>query len=37
MQAMRKLIGLFLLISGVALAQPDPAYQPLAFLADHCW
>jgi hypothetical protein len=37
MQAMRKLIGPFLLISGVALAQPDPAYQPLAFLADHCW
>jgi len=34
---MRKLIGLFLLISGAALAQPDPAYQPLAFLADHCW
>jgi hypothetical protein len=36
---MRKLIGLLLLLlmPGFAFALPDPAYQPLAFLADHCW
>ena len=34
---MRKLIGLLLLIPGVGFSQPDAAYQPLAFLAGHCW
>ena len=34
---MRKLIYGLLLIPGAALAQPDPAYQPLEFLAGHCW
>jgi hypothetical protein len=34
---MRKSIGLFLLMPGFAFAHPDPAYLPLAFLADHCW
>ena len=34
---MRKLICLLLFVPSLALAHPDAAYQPLAFLADHCW
>ena len=34
---MRKLIYGLLIIPGAALALPDPAYQPLEFLAGHCW
>ena len=34
---MHKVIYLLLLIPGLACANPDPAYQPLAFLAGHCW
>jgi hypothetical protein len=34
---MRKLFCLLLFTSGLAFAQPDAGYQPLAFLADHCW
>ena len=38
---MRKIIWLLLLVPGfapgLAPAHPDAAYQPLAFLADHCW
>jgi hypothetical protein len=34
---MRKLFCLLLFAPGLALAQPDAGYQPLAFLADHCW
>ncbi len=34
---MRKAIGLLLLIPGVAFSQLNAAYQPLAFLAGHCW
>jgi hypothetical protein len=34
---MRRVICLLLLVPGFALAHPDAAYQPLAFLADHCW
>jgi hypothetical protein len=34
---MRKTLCLLLLAPGFALANPNPAYQPLAFLADHCW
>jgi hypothetical protein len=34
---MRKMICLLLLTPGFALGHPDPAYQPLAFLAEHCW
>jgi hypothetical protein len=34
---MRNLIYGLLLIPGAALALPDPAYQPLEFLAGHCW
>jgi hypothetical protein len=34
---MRKLFWLFLFAPGLALSIPDPGYQPLAFLADHCW
>ena len=34
---MRKLIYGLLLIPGAALALPDPGYQPLEFLAGHCW
>jgi hypothetical protein len=34
---MRKLFCLLLLAPGLASAQPDAGYQPLAFLADHCW
>ena len=34
---MRKLICLLLFAPSFALAHPDAAYQPLAFLADHCW
>ena len=34
---MRKLICLLLFPPSFALAHPDAAYQPLAFLADHCW
>jgi hypothetical protein len=33
----RKLFCLFLFAPGLAFALPDPAYQPLAYLADHCW
>jgi hypothetical protein len=28
---------LLLLVPGFACADPDPAYHPLAFLAEHCW
>jgi hypothetical protein len=34
---MRKLFCLLLFAPGFALAHPDATYQPLAFLADHCW
>jgi hypothetical protein len=34
---MRRLFGVLLLTAGCAFAQPDAGYQPLAFLADHCW
>jgi hypothetical protein len=34
---MRKLFWLFLFAPGLALGSPDPGYQPLAFLAGHCW
>jgi hypothetical protein len=34
---MRKSFCLLLLAPGFAPAQPDAGYQPLAFLADHCW
>jgi hypothetical protein len=34
---MRKLLCLLLFVPGIAFAQPDAGYQPLAFLADHCW
>ena len=34
---MRKLCCLLVFAPGFALAQPDAGYQPLAFLADHCW
>jgi hypothetical protein len=34
---MRKLIGLLLLLPCCALADAQSAYQPLAFLAGHCW
>ena len=34
---MRKLFFLLLLAPAFAIAHPDAAYQPLAFLADHCW
>jgi hypothetical protein len=34
---MRKLAVLLSFISGLALADSPGAYQPLAFLADHCW
>jgi hypothetical protein len=34
---MRKLICALLLVPGAAHAAPDPAYQPLEFLAGHCW
>ena len=34
---MRKLICALTLVSGVVVAAPDPAYQPLEFLAGHCW
>jgi len=34
---MRKLFWLFLFAPGLALSGPDPGYQPLSFLADHCW
>jgi hypothetical protein len=34
---MRKLICLLLFAPSFALAHPDAAYEPLAFLADHCW
>ena len=34
---MRKLLCLFLFASSFALAQPNTAYQPLVFLAGHCW
>jgi hypothetical protein len=28
---------LLMLVPAFACADPDPAYQPLAFLAEHCW
>ena len=34
---MRKLFWLFLVAPGLTFAQPDAGYQPVAFLADHCW
>jgi hypothetical protein len=34
---MRKLFCLLLFAPGFAFAQPDGGYQPLAFLAGHCW
>ena len=34
---MRNLLYGLLLIPAVALALPDPGYQPLEFLAGHCW
>jgi hypothetical protein len=34
---MRKLLCLLLIAPALALARPEAAYQPLAFLADHCW
>jgi hypothetical protein len=34
---MRKSIGLLLLIPGVVFSQAHAAYQPMAFLAGHCW
>ena len=34
---MRKFLCLLLFVPGFAAAQPDAGYQPLAFLADHCW
>lgn len=34
---MRKVFYLLLLVPGFASADPDPGYQPLAFLAEHCW
>jgi len=34
---MRKLLCLLLFVPAIAPAQPDARYQPLAFLADHCW
>lgn len=34
---MRRLIFSLLLIPAAGFAAPDPAYQPLAFLAGHCW
>jgi hypothetical protein len=34
---MRKLFCLFLFVPGFAFAHPDAGYQPLSFLADHCW
>jgi hypothetical protein len=34
---MRKFLGFLLLLPGFAPADSPGAYQPLAFLADHCW
>ena len=34
---MRKVFYLLLLVPTFACADPNPAYQPLAFLAEHCW
>jgi hypothetical protein len=34
---MRKFFCLFLFVPAFVFAHPDPAYQPLAYLADHCW
>jgi hypothetical protein len=34
---MCKFFCIAFLASGLALAHPDPVYQPLAFLAEHCW
>jgi hypothetical protein len=34
---MRKLFWFFLFAPGLTFAVPDAAYQPLAYLADHCW
>lgn len=30
-------VGMSLLLTGPARAQPEAPYQPLAFLAGHCW
>jgi hypothetical protein len=34
---MRKWTCLLLFTPGLAFSGPDPGYQPLAFLAGHCW
>jgi hypothetical protein len=34
---MRKFLGLLLLVPGCALPEPQSVYQPLEFLAGHCW
>jgi hypothetical protein len=34
---MRKKFYWLLLVPGFACADPNAAYQPLAFLAEHCW
>ncbi|HEY2678053.1 MAG TPA: hypothetical protein VGI65_13870 [Steroidobacteraceae bacterium] len=34
---MRKILGLLLLLPAFAPADSPGVYQPLAFLADHCW
>jgi hypothetical protein len=34
---MRKWVCLLLFAPGFGFAHPDQAYQPLAFLAEHCW
>ena len=34
---MRSLICWLLIVPSFAFAHPDAVYQPLAFLADHCW
>jgi hypothetical protein len=34
---MRRWLCLALIVPAAALAHPDPVYQPLAFLAEHCW
>lgn len=34
---MHKSLGVLLLAPGFVFAQPVAGYQPMAFLADHCW
>jgi hypothetical protein len=34
---MRNVLWALLFLPLAAAAEPDPAYQPLAFLAGHCW